>query len=100
MVRSLTDTVVVMYKGRVVEQAPTATIFSDARHPYTRSLLDAIPATNPRERRQRTFLAQSEIERSTPHFVVAELSGHVVPGPNPQLVAIGPGHLVEAVVTR
>ena len=56
VVRSLTDTVVVMYRGRVVEQAPTATLFANPRHPYTRALLDAIPATNPRERRQRTFL--------------------------------------------
>ena len=56
VIRSLTDTVVVMYRGRVVEQAPTATLFAKPRHPYTRALLDAIPATNPRERRQRTFL--------------------------------------------
>ena len=51
VIRSLTDTVVVMYRGRVVEQAPTATLFATPRHPYTRALLDAIPATNPRERR-------------------------------------------------
>ena len=49
VVRSLTDTVVVMYRGRVVEQAPTATIFANPQHPYTRALLDAIPATNPRD---------------------------------------------------
>ena len=56
VIRSLTDTVVVMYRGRVVEQAPTARLFATPRHPYTRALLDAIPATNPRERRERTFL--------------------------------------------
>ena len=100
VVRSLTDTVVVMYKGRVVEQAPTANIFATPRHPYTRSLLDAIPVTNPRERRKRSFLQQADIERATPHFVVGELSGHVTPKPEPQLVAVEPGHLVEAVVTR
>ena len=100
VVRSLTDTVVVMYKGRVVEQAPTANIFASPRHPYTRSLLDAIPVTNPRDRRQRTFLQQADIERATPHFVVAELPGHVTPMADPQLVAIEPGHFVEAVVTR
>lgn len=100
VVRSLTDTVVVMYKGRVVEQAPTAAIFASPRHPYTRSLLDAIPVTNPRDRRQRTFLQQAEIDKATPHFVVAELPGHAQPRPEPQLVAVAPGHLVEAVVTR
>lgn len=97
VVRSLTDTVVVMYKGMMVEQAP-ATIFANPRHPYTRSLLDAIPVTNPRDRRQRTF--QADIDRATPHYVVGELTGHVTPAPGPQLVAVAPGHLVEAVVTR
>jgi len=100
VVRSLTDTVVVMYKGRVVEQAPTAAIFANPRHPYTRSLLDAIPVTNPRDRRQRTFLQQADIDRATPHYVVAELPGHAQPAAEPQLVAVAPGHLVEAVVTR
>ncbi len=100
VVRSLTDTVVVMYKGRVVEQAPTGEIFANPRHPYTRSLLDAIPVTSPRDRRQRTFMQQAEIDKATPHFVVAELPGHAQPRPEPQLVAVAPGHLVEAVVTR
>ena len=100
VVRSLTDSVVVMYKGRVVEQAPTATIFSEPRHPYTRALLDAIPVTNPSERRKRTFLAQTEIDKATPQYASAELSGNFVPGPMPQLVAVAPGHLVEALVTR
>jgi peptide/nickel transport system ATP-binding protein/glutathione transport system ATP-binding protein len=100
VVRSLTDTVVVMYKGRVVEQAPTGAIFANPRHPYTRALLDAIPVTNPRDRRIRTFLQQSDIDKATPHFVVAELPGFVQPAPEPQLVAVAPGHLVEAVVTR
>lgn len=100
VVRSLTDMVVVMYKGRVVEQAPTANIFANPCHPYTRSLLDAIPVTNPRDRRQRSFLQQADIERATPRFTVADLSEPAAPKADPQLVAIEPGHLVEAVVTK
>jgi oligopeptide/dipeptide ABC transporter ATP-binding protein len=38
-----TDRVVVMYAGRVVERAPTATLFADVRMPYTEALLDSIP---------------------------------------------------------
>jgi len=38
-----TDEVIVMYAGRVVEQAPTRLLFSRVRMPYTRALLDAIP---------------------------------------------------------
>jgi oligopeptide/dipeptide ABC transporter ATP-binding protein len=40
---SFTDEVVVMYAGRVVEQAPTETLFASVRMPYTKVLLDAIP---------------------------------------------------------
>ena len=38
-----TDEVIVMYAGRVVEQAPTRTLFANVRMPYTRALLDAMP---------------------------------------------------------
>jgi oligopeptide/dipeptide ABC transporter ATP-binding protein len=40
---SFADEVVVMYAGRAVEQAPTRTLFSHVRMPYTRALLNAIP---------------------------------------------------------
>ena len=37
------ERVVVMYAGRVVEQAPAAALFARPRHPYTRGLLQALP---------------------------------------------------------
>jgi oligopeptide/dipeptide ABC transporter ATP-binding protein len=40
---SFADEVLVMYAGRAVEQAPTATLFSRVRMQYTRALLEAIP---------------------------------------------------------
>jgi len=43
IVRYLADRVAVMYLGRIVEMAPTATLFSRPQHPYTRMLLDAVP---------------------------------------------------------
>lgn len=96
-VKSLTDTVIVMYRGRVVEEAPTQRIFSDPQHPYTRALLDAIPATNPRDRRTRIFLAASDIEAQTPRFTVIQTG--MAPNATPQLVTIAPNHRVEAIVT-
>ena len=38
-----TDQVAVMYAGRIVENAPAATIFGAMRHPYTEALLNSIP---------------------------------------------------------
>jgi len=43
VVRAMCDRVAVMYAGRIVEEAPTQRIFAAAKHPYTLSLLAAIP---------------------------------------------------------
>jgi len=43
VVANRTDEIVVMYAGRVVEQAPTATLFARTRMPYTEALLRSIP---------------------------------------------------------
>jgi peptide/nickel transport system ATP-binding protein len=51
-----TDHVVVMYAGRVVERAPTATLFADVKMPYTEALLQSIPTLAARPHtRQRTI---------------------------------------------
>ena len=97
-VKSLTDSVVVMYRGRVVEEAPTERIFSDPQHPYTRALLDAVPATNPREKRARSFLSAEDIMAQTPRYTVIQTGA--APHSEPQLVTIAPDHRVEAFVTN
>jgi peptide/nickel transport system ATP-binding protein len=45
-----------MYAGRVVERAPTATLFADLKMPYTEALLQSIPTlAEPPHTRQRTI---------------------------------------------
>jgi len=53
VVRYLADEVAVMYLGQIVENGPTARIFSDPAHPYTRGLLEAVPSVDPDRRRAR-----------------------------------------------
>ncbi len=43
VVRTVSDRVVVLYAGRVAEDAPTADLFRDPQHPYTRGLMAAVP---------------------------------------------------------
>jgi oligopeptide/dipeptide ABC transporter ATP-binding protein len=43
VVAEMADRVVVMYAGRVVEEAPVAELFANPRHPYTRGLLASLP---------------------------------------------------------
>jgi peptide/nickel transport system ATP-binding protein len=43
VVAGRTDDIAVMYAGRVVEKAPTRTLFGSVRHPYTEALMRSIP---------------------------------------------------------
>ncbi|PZW39290.1 peptide/nickel transport system ATP-binding protein [Humitalea rosea] len=47
VISQICDRVAVMYRGRVVELAPREALFFDARHPYTRMLLAAVPQPVP-----------------------------------------------------
>lgn len=56
VVKYLCDRIGVMYLGSFVEQATSEQLFSNALHPYTRSLLSAIPKSNPKEKKERIIL--------------------------------------------
>jgi oligopeptide/dipeptide ABC transporter ATP-binding protein len=43
VIAEMCDRVIVMYAGRIVEQAPVKELFRTPRHPYTRGLLESIP---------------------------------------------------------
>ena len=48
LVRHVCDRVAVMYLGRIVEVAPAGALLAAPRHPYTRTLVDAVPRITPR----------------------------------------------------
>jgi ABC-type glutathione transport system ATPase component len=51
VVERVSHNIGVMYLGRIVELGSRAAVFEDPRHPYTKSLLAAVPVADPRQRR-------------------------------------------------
>ena len=74
VVEYISDRVMVMYLGRIVEAAPAAGLYHRPLHPYTEALLAAVPKPDPRSRRARTLL-----EGSVPDPAAAPRACHFHP---------------------
>ena len=72
VVRFISDRIGVIYKGDIVEVAEAEELFNFPMHPYTRSLLSAIPMPNPRLERKKKLLvydpAMHDYSRETPQW--------------------------------
>ncbi|MEU9783118.1 ABC transporter ATP-binding protein [Streptomyces phaeochromogenes] len=60
VVQAVSDRVVVMYAGRVVEVAEAEALFASPAHWYTRALLDAVPSPDPRDRPEPGVMSPSD----------------------------------------
>lgn len=83
MVKHISDRVAVMYAGKIVELAESEELYNNPQHPYTRSLLAAIPVPDPtiESKKKRTLLEEDHGEDKY------GLEGS-------ELVEISPGHWV------
>jgi oligopeptide/dipeptide ABC transporter ATP-binding protein len=54
VVRHVSDRIIVMYLGKIMEVAPSEQLYEKPIHPYTTALLGAIPIPDPRENRERS----------------------------------------------
>ena len=101
VVREVSHRVMVLYLGQIVELADRDAIYDDARHPYTKALISAVPTPDP------------EIERAKPRIKLEGdlpspldtraplrfLKSKVIDDPDavqyrPKLIEVAPGHFV------
>jgi len=101
------DRIAVMYLGRIVEEGPAHAVVRDPQHPYTKALVAAVPARDPREHRSARPLTGEPPDaaaipagcRFAPRCPVAEERCKTI---DPQLQPIkeggAPGHLAACVL--
>jgi len=58
VVAEVADYVIVMYAGKIIEQAPVVELFQNPKHPYTKGLLEAKPVMNKRKEKLYTIPGQ------------------------------------------
>ena len=80
MVKYFSDRIGMMYRGRMVELAPAEVLYEQPLHPYTRSLLSAIPLPDPDQdrQRQRIIYQPSQAELEAPHEWIEAQDQHWV----------------------
>ncbi len=78
IIRFISDKVAVMRKGKIVEMATTEELFSNPIHPYTRSLLDAMPIPDPIYERQKKVFEYDEKEYVETGKILEVVKGHWV----------------------
>ncbi len=78
MVEYLCDRVGVMYRGKLVEVAPTASLYANPQHPYTKALLSAIPIPDPIAERNKQRLDFDNIDFDRTGNLTEVAPGHFV----------------------
>ena len=101
VVREISHRVMVLYLGRVVELAGRDAIYEDARHPYTKALIAAVPNPDPRIERSRERLRlegdlPSPLDsRAALRFLKSKLQDDPdAEQYRPKLLAVSPEHFV------
>ena len=78
MVKYISDRIAVMYRGRIVEIGSAECVYNNPQHPYTKSLLSAIPLPDPREEKNRKRLVYKGEEFGEKESLQEVEPGHFV----------------------
>lgn len=99
VVEYLCDRILVMYLGKVIEEAPYESLYQTPKHPYTRALLSAAPVSDPLREKHRILLKGDVPSPINPpsgcrfHTRCPECMG-ICPKVEPEFVTISEGHRV------
>jgi peptide/nickel transport system ATP-binding protein len=104
VVKHISDQIMVMYMGQMVEYADKNELFSHPTHPYTRALLDAMPMPNLAVRKSGRNILKGEVSNpinpkpgcrfaSRCEFATEKCTGDIIP-----LKEVSPNHLVACVL--
>ena len=101
MVRHISDNVGVMYLGSLVEYAPVEELYQHMLHPYTKSLMSAVPAADPKENRSsKRIVLSGEVPsplhppKGCPFWTRCQECMEKCAEERPVLKDVGGGHLV------
>ena len=99
MVRHISDTIAVMYLGKVVESGPYEAVLGAPLHPYTRALADAVPLPDPEVEAVRRKASTGEVgvlaaepPSGCPYHPRCPLAEEVCRAQVPELLELRPGH--------
>ncbi|MER1999423.1 MAG: ATP-binding cassette domain-containing protein [Lysinibacillus sp.] len=87
MVKYISDRIAVMYRGRILELGEADEIYNNPIHPYTKSLLSAVPQPNPEYERKRVRIPYKHEEIPENAEVIEARPGHFVLGTKQQVAS-------------
>jgi oligopeptide transport system ATP-binding protein len=85
MVKYISDRIAVMYRGKILELGEAHEIYTNPIHPYTKSLLSAVPQPNPNYERKRVRIPYQHEEAPENAEVIEARPGHFVYGSREQI---------------
>ena len=86
MVKYISDRIAVMYRGRIVEMGPAQAVYEHPMHPYTQSLISAIPLPDPETERTRRRIHYAMEENALQGSLREAEPGHFVLTPQEKTV--------------